>query len=487
MRRTPRAILLGIVLALVVTGLTTSTVAAAPDPAASATASRTAASRTAASSTAASSTAARTVGAPPMYYAPPGGPFFGYPNRGKKAKMAIRSRVLNSIKGTWGGPRTSIGTPMPGNGTIRMVTWTFNDWAIARALVAARARGVSVQVMAARAANRENGPWKWLKKKLGHRLARSGYPATINTVSFARECRGSCRGPGGTAHAKYFLFDKIGRTQQRYVTFQTSMNLTRFGYTGQWNQAQVVKAQAVYNDFLNVFKQARLARPVKGPYHAKSVSPRVADFFFPRPQARASQDPVMQMLGVVGCKGAGYGGNANHRTRIRIIQYAMYGDRGVWIAKRLRALWNAGCDIKVIYSIATRPVLQVMRSKAGRGAIPMRQSVTKNSAGEIVKYNHSKWMTITGRWNGMSSAWMTFTGSANWSLASFGNDEQMQRIRSQATAGRYLDAFAKTWKQRTSKRPPALRMSANGRVLPIPGVPETEPTWGKGVYKYMTP
>ena len=30
----------------------------------------------------------------------------------------------------------------------------------------------------------------------------------------------------------------------------------------------------------------------------------------------------------------------------------------------------------------------------------MRQSVTKNGAGEINKYNHSKWMTITGRWHG---------------------------------------------------------------------------------------
>ena len=86
--------------------------------------------------------------------------------------------MLNTIKGTWGGPRTSIGTPMPGNGTIRIVTWTFDDWAIARALVAARARGVSVQVVAAKAANKDKRPWKYLKKHFGGRLTRPGHPAS---------------------------------------------------------------------------------------------------------------------------------------------------------------------------------------------------------------------------------------------------------------------------------------------------------------------
>ncbi len=86
-------------------------------------------------------------------------------------------------------------------------------------------------------------------------------------------------------------------------------------------------------------------------------------------------------------------------------------------------------------------MLQILRNGSGRGPIPMRQSVTKNSAGEIDKYNHSKWMTITGHWNGMPSAWVTFNGSANWSLSAFGNDEQMQRIRSVAQTRPYLAAF----------------------------------------------
>ncbi len=234
---------------------------------------------------------ARAVGQPRIAYAPPAGNFFAYPNRGKKARLAIRSRVLNSIKGTWGGPRTSIGTPMNENGKIRIATWTFDDWAIARALVAARNRGVSVQVIAARSTNKQNKPWKFLKKRLGQKLYRPTYPTTRETVSFARDCRGSCRGPGGTAHSKYFLFDKVGRNQQRYVTFHTSMNLTRFGYTGQWNQGTVIKAKAVYDDFLYVFRQSRGGTMVARPYRARRVTPAGHRLLLPAPGRRCPAGP----------------------------------------------------------------------------------------------------------------------------------------------------------------------------------------------------
>lgn len=430
--------------------------------------------------------AKRVVGQPPIAYAPPSGSFFGYPNRGKAAKVAIRNRVLRSIKGTWGGPRTSIGTPMPTNGKIRIVTWSFEDMAIAKALVAARARGVSVQVVAAKGRNKDSREWKYLVKRLGSKLARKGYPASRDTVSFARACAGSCRGRGGTPHAKYFLFDKVGRTQQRYVTFQTSMNLTKFGYTGQWNQGMVIKSKSVYEDFLTVFKQARLNSPQQQPYRARAISSATADYFFPRYNPAPALDPIIQNLNEVRCTGARYGGT-NGRTKIRIVQYAMYGDRGVWLAKKLRSLWNAGCDVRMIYSLVTRPVLQIMRNKSGRGAIPMRQSVTKNSLGEINKYNHSKWMTITGNWKGLSSAWVVLNGSANWSLAAFAGDEQMQRVRGVSWTRPYLVTFKRTWKQKTSKKPPAARYSASGRALPIPGVPENEPAWGTGVYKNLSP
>ena len=202
--------------------------------------------------------------------------------------MAIRNRVLNTIRGTWGGPRTSIGHPAAGaTASIRIATWSFKDWDIAKALVAARDRGVSVQVVAAR--SRQQGQRgrggtsqaRSARKPLPARATRARSRWSASPASAA--ARAADR--GGTPHAKYFLFDKVGRGRQRYVIFQTSMNLTRFAYTGQWNQAQVMKSAAVYNDFLTVFRQARSAGRSRNPTTRQRASATVVDYFFPDPGA----------------------------------------------------------------------------------------------------------------------------------------------------------------------------------------------------------
>ncbi len=221
------------------------------------------ASAAAPAATAASKDSARA--AARLNYVIAGGSYFSFPNRGKAAKFAIRNRLLATIKSTVGGPRTGSGLPADGNGTIRIATWSFKDWAIARALVAARDRGVSVQIVGARGRNKPNPQWRFLKKRLGSKLYRPGYPSTINKVSFARDCRGSCRGRGGTPHAKYLLFTNVGNAHVPFVTVQTSMNLTQMGYSGQWNQAEATRREDVYNHFLTIFKQARVGTPRRRP------------------------------------------------------------------------------------------------------------------------------------------------------------------------------------------------------------------------------
>ena len=156
----------------------------------------------------------RVAGQPPPNYVIPATSYFSFPNRSAGlTKLAIRNRVLATINSTWGGPQDRRPAwPGSGNGTIRIATWTFKDRAVARALVSARNRGVSVQVVAAKSAN-EGDPRLALPEE-GSSAAGSASPATPrprDKVSFARECRGSCRGRGGTAHAKYFLFTNVGQ------------------------------------------------------------------------------------------------------------------------------------------------------------------------------------------------------------------------------------------------------------------------------------
>ncbi len=382
-------------------------------------------------------TAARVAGQPPSNYRIAPTSYFAFPNRNRASKLEIRNRVLRTINSTWGGRKTPAGLAREGNGTIRIATWTFKDWGIARALRNARARGVSVQVVAANSANDESGAWKWLKGQFGSRLYQPGNPQTRDMVSFARECRGSCRGRGGTAHAKYFMFTNVSTAHTPHIVIQSSMNLTPMGYQGQWNQAEVSHHAGVWNHFMGIYRQTRIGRPVRAPYR-NFTDGSIISSFYPLGSRRASTDPVMKMLNRTSCTGATAGGNANGRTRIRIINYAIYGDRGVWIAKKLRNLWNRGCDIKMIYAVSSRPVISILRNGSGRGRIPLRQSVITNRKREIVKYNHSKWMTITGNYGGDSSAWKTMSGSANWSIFAFTGDEQVQTIDSRGQAVRHI-------------------------------------------------
>ncbi len=430
----------------------------------------------------------KVIGQPHRNYVIPAGSYFSFPNRSKLERQAIRKRLLFTIQSTWGGRRNSLGGPLPANGRIRIATWSFDDWGIAKALVAARNRGVSVQIVGAKSANRGIASWRWLRKKLGSKLYRRGYPVTAGMHSFARQCRGSCRGPGGTPHSKFFLFDNVGAAHKRNVVVQSSANLTEMAYDGQWNQAQAMYSVLANRDFAAIFRQMALRRRVPQPYHVKLMGP-VTNYFFPRPRATPAMDPVIHNLNAVSCRGATTGSGSG-RTMIRIIQYAMYADRGVWIAKKLRYLWEAGCDIAIIYSVISRPVLSILRRSSGRGPVPMRQSVVKDPWGNLVKYNHSKWMTITGNWHHSTASYMTFSGSANWADPAFGGDEQMQRILNRTIALRHLGAFAKTWRQRTSRAPGSGRVQSFGRTVGVPtsDIPEDlpeEPVFGEGIYRYL--
>ena len=98
-----------------------------------------------------------------------------------------------------------------------MATWSFGDMGIAKALVAARNRGVSVQVMGATDINKTHPEWRWLKKRLGTRYYNPGCPGPRSGSASPRQCQGSCRGRGGTPHSKFFLFDNVGSSHARNI------------------------------------------------------------------------------------------------------------------------------------------------------------------------------------------------------------------------------------------------------------------------------
>lgn len=398
--------------------------------------------------------------APPANYAMAPGTYFSFPNRGKKARNEIRGRVLSMIRSTWGG------------GTIRIATWSFRDKAVMKALIAAKKRGVSVQIMAAKTANNKSKTWKQLKRALGTSPYKPGHPETADRWSFARECRGACRGRGGTPHAKYFLFDLVGPHQSRTITVQGSMNLTTFAANGQWNAQTVSWDPVVHSQFLQVFNEAKLNRAQPHPYRVYAA-PTQESVFFPMGGANAGTDPMMRALAPVVCTGG---------TVVRVNQYAIYGARGTWLAKRLRQLWDQGCNVAIIYSVSSRPVKSILLNKAGRGRIPMRQSATKNRKGELITYNHSKWLAVRGNYGGVPGSQHVWVGSSNWSDLPFASDEQYVHLAGAGNVNPYWTNFSQTWSQRTSAPATTGRIYIGGRSLP----PEPEqPVLGKGIYKHL--
>ncbi|HET7350692.1 MAG TPA: phospholipase D-like domain-containing protein [Marmoricola sp.] len=402
------------------------------------------------------------------------GSYFSYLKRSRAERQAIRNRVVRSINSTWGWYFTPVRndplwpTRISGwtrqRGLIQMTTWSFNDWGVRNALVNAARRGTQVRIIAARNINRTQNyqPWKSLKAYLNS-------PAQRQRGNWARECSGACRGAGGAPHSKYFIFKDMGRNASNrlaprlgHATMQTSMNLTAFAYNGQWNQATVTWGAAIANRFRTVFNLSAAKR--RGGYRSWTDG-GITSLFFPKGGAT---DPVLRALNSVTC-GSG---------AVRVIQYAIHGRRGNAVAKRLRALWNRGCNVRIIYSLSSRPVLAILRSRSGRGPIPVRQQVIKNRRGEIVRYNHSKWLAVRS-----GGSWFVHAGSANWSDLSLPSDEQMQELRGFARVIPYFRAFDKTWRQPTAKVPRIGRTYVGGRL--VPSTPE-QPVFGKGMLRHLT-
>lgn len=412
---------------------------------------------------------------PSVNWVLPQGSYFSYLKRSKAERQAIRSRVVRSINSTWGWYFTPVrNDPLwPSRisgwtrqrGLIQMTTWSFNDWGVRNALVNAARRGTQVRIIAARNINRTQNyqPWKSLKASLNS-------PALRRRGNWARECSGACRGGGGAPHSKYFIFKDMGRSASNrlaprlgHATMQTSMNLTAFAVNGQWNQATVTWGAPVANRFRTIFNLSAAKR--RGGYRSWTDN-AITSLFFPK---GGSADPVVRALNGVAC-GRG--------TQVRVIQYAIHGRRGNAVAKRLRALWNRGCHVGIIYSLSSRPVLSILRSRTGRGPIPVRQQVIKNRRGEIVRYNHSKWLAARS-----GGSWFVHAGSSNWSDMSYGSDEQMQELRGQARVAPYFRAFDKSWRQPTSRVPSFGRTYVGGRT--VPATPERL-VYGKGMLRHLT-
>ena len=256
-----------------------------------------------------------------------------------------------------------------------------------------------------------------------------------------------------------------------------STNLaTPAGYR-QWIDLVTTDQASLYDYWVQKFDEFAADEALPSPYEVRSFPPYRSTLF-----PAAPLNPVVDELQRVRCTGATGGtGNAAHRTVIRIAIAGWFDAYGSDIAKRLRQMWDRGCDLKIVTTLAGRGVNRIMRASGGRGPVPMRE-VTLDTNHDAIpeKYLHLKSLSISGVYAGDTSASVIFTGSPNWSERAQRSDELWVRILDRPGMVRqyrdhvnmlYAKRFAHT---RAADGGTGLRRSATGATITPTGSRPTE-------------
>lgn len=351
-------------------------------------------------------------------FTPARGVTFNSPLADRGTRRAIFNKILRSIDAA---PRGS---------TIRIFSWNFLTRDGADALLRAQKRGVTVRLLMDNGNNTAfvNSPYRRLRSSL-HKWNKN-HPKM--TKSWAKTCKNSCRGKQGAAHAKFYLFSQSGKAKR--VVMQGSANFTVASTNNQWNDIYTtIGDQNAWSFYDQVFREAAKDQQVKGPMLTSKTANRELIQF---PLGKNVVDPVMQLLNKVKCRGAT--NTASHRTRLRIAPDVIRNDRGMRLAKKIRQLWNQGCDIKIGYTVVGIDIGRYLRSSGGRGPVPMKHLVQDfNGDGEFDNYFHLKAMSIIGNVGGKRGNYVVLNGSSNWSGLASVSDENIGVYWNQKLTKRY--------------------------------------------------
>jgi hypothetical protein len=366
-------------------------------------------------------------------YVPPQGVKFNHWNI-KKYRYTIRRHMLATIKS------------VPSGGTIRWMVYSFGDWGIEHALVKARNRGVSVQVLGNYINQDTWAPWRKLVATLGSKMTKAGRDP--ERMSWARQCKRSCRGHGGNLHVKLYLFSQVASVPD--VTMYGSWNPTWVANQRQWNHLDTRWDPDTYQHYLEIFNEAKQDRWFG---YAHWDSGGMENMVFPKPGTRASTDPVNEELGKISCVSPPDATGTTHATEIRIGMYVFGGSRGTWMAKRIRSLWNQGCDVAIVYGFMSDRALSILYSPSGRGRIPMKQAVSIEN-GKPYRYLHSKYVAISGVYDGVPDSNVVWAGSTNFSNLGFSADDLTVRTPGSAPLVQaYFRDWDITWNGPNVRRP----------------------------------
>ena len=334
----------------------------------------------------------------PPKYKPPVGVVFNDPLI-PSARGNVLDQVTLAVRNT------------PKNEYIRLVVWNFDAPWLTQELIRAKKRGAIVQLVTAGSVDSRS--FKTLARFLFQ---------NPKDKSFAKKCKGACRSNSKIMHSKIFMFSKVGRTKN--VSMFGSTNLTLAARNRQWNDQITTTNKDLYDFFVATFEQYRQDRPQVQPGDGFK-SDKYEVVLFPK----FDENPVADAFSKVKCQGATGAGATGSRTKIRIAVAGWFNGYGEEIARKVRSLWDRGCDIRIVTTLLGRGVNRVLRNPAGRGPVPIHSLFQDRDADKVPeRYLHMKSVSIQGVYGGNTKASLVWTGSPNWSARAARSDEVWVKV-----------------------------------------------------------
>ncbi|GAA4098887.1 phosphatidylserine/phosphatidylglycerophosphate/cardiolipin synthase family protein [Nocardioides kongjuensis] len=341
----------------------------------------------------------------PAYVVKPG-IVFNHPFRSARKKTKIQRRIVKTVKN------------VPAGESIRLMTWNFDSPRLAKVFVNAHKRGVSVQIIMSRGLARSQGPGRSYPT-LRRALAKGNADRPKQLRSWIRTCSSTCRGKGGAMHSKLMLVSRSGAT--RWIAMQGSGNFTGAAAVQQFNDwTTITENQPLYDGWMTMWKQAkkdRNAKPLRFTVPSTTTpGSTITSMFAPH---KKKTDPALKVLNQVQCTGATNvpGG----RTKVRVAN-AVWGDqRGVRVARKVRELANAGCDVRIVFMMMPLKIRTILRG------LPAKQMVyiTGATANKFKdRYVHMKGLSVQGNVAGRADGNAVLSSSENWTQLGWHSDEQ---------------------------------------------------------------
>jgi hypothetical protein len=393
----------------------------------------------------------RTVCTPtaPGAYTVPSGAAFNNPLGTVAQRRKLLNHVtatVNSMPGYAVDPSLCSDNPADYPSTIRIALYSVTNEAFGRAMVAADKRCVSVQILMNNHLDPATTPAISMMRDALGTAPRSGDGSLQR--SFARMC-GGCRGRG-VQHSKFYLFDSPvkavnGRSLIRDTVMVGSSNMTGNASGVQWNTLYTVRSNAkLHQDYLGVFDRSKYDIP-----DSRTLDYRTGNYFT-QFWPRSGGDPEMSALRSVRCTGANGGAGIGGRTVIYINMHAWFGTRGYALAKQVRSLYGQGCYVRILYSFMSYSVFKKLKSGTGSRMSVRRTLFSTDGDKYADVYSHFKLMAASGNIGGDRSAWISWTGSMNFTNSGVGFDEVMMRISSLGAYRQFRDNFSYISRRKSS-------------------------------------